>query len=909
MKRKLYARELTETNEPGKAVPFLKRIMLALALVFTSHSLFAQAGEALHFDGTNDRVDIPVVVTGSYTKELWIRPDVAALSAFPNLLSGAQTAIFLNNGNLSAGHAPGFNQVLDPSGALPAGVWTHVAVTYDSVTNLMTLFKNGVQVAQNLAPAHAETFLRIGTFSNSNFFTGGIDEVRIWDYARSGADILATLNCALQGDEPNLLAYYNFDHGVAGADNTGITTLSDMQDECIPDNGTLVNFTLNGATSNWISPGASITFTCPGFYENINVTGNLNCFESGDMSPSLVDHTNFGDFGINPLIRTFTIENTGTDTLFITNVTITGPDASDFAITGAAADTVLAGSSTTLEITFTGSGTIDPKNAVVTIENSDEDEGEFVFAITGYNRGPGEALHFDGLNDSIQLPFVLSGSYTKEVWINTAQLTAFPNLISDDATAMFLNNGRIAAGHAPTFTQLLDPTPVVANTWYHMAVTYDAGTGDMVLYKDGVVVASATGVGPYTATKNLALGTFQNGNFYNGLMDEVRIWNTVRTQAEIIASMNCELSGDEPDLQAYYKFNQGAASGANPGDTLLIDSDEKCVPLNGRLFNFALNTANSNFIEPGAPVSGICAGTFPNIALSSGGACIDVCDTTPSFTDSTDFGIYTNTPIVRTFTITNTGSSDLTLTGTPTILITGPDAAMFTVIDNPDVVIGASASTNFTIQFVAASLGIKTAVVTILSDDGDEASYCFTIQGEGSSIVPVTLLTFDGSLQGSSVKLNWKTGAEANFRGFEVYRSNAAQESWENIGFVEASGNAGGSTYSLVDFAPMNGVNTYRLRQVDLDGTARFSNIVAVNNTNRNTVVTTYPNPFQSGVQIVFNDSKLLNTIATVRNITGAKVAEVRLTNYRQQVNLSNLAKGMYVINFTNGEVIRVLKQ
>ncbi|MEO6638754.1 MAG: T9SS type A sorting domain-containing protein, partial [Ginsengibacter sp.] len=72
----------------------------------------------------------------------------------------------------------------------------------------------------------------------------------------------ADANCSLSGTEPNLTAYYNFNEGVAGADNTGVTTLNDNSDNTVLLNGTLMNFTLTGATSNWIAPGAPLTNTC-----------------------------------------------------------------------------------------------------------------------------------------------------------------------------------------------------------------------------------------------------------------------------------------------------------------------------------------------------------------------------------------------------------------------------------------------------------------------------------------------------------------------------------------------------------------------------------------------------------------------------------------------------------------------
>ncbi|RYD86855.1 MAG: LamG domain-containing protein, partial [Sphingobacteriales bacterium] len=149
----------------------------------------------------------------------------------------------------------------------------------------------------------------------------------------------------------------------------------------------------------------------------------------------------------------------------------------------------------------------------------------------------GRTLSFDGVNDYISLPVGLSGSYTKEAWLNASDLTGFRNMISGTGTAFFLDAGRLAAGHAPGFAQALDPVTLIAGTWYHVAVTYNAVTGDMLLYKNGILVFTAPGVSTYTEPL-LEISRFGGANFFNGRLDEVRLWNRVRTAVEINSNMN-----------------------------------------------------------------------------------------------------------------------------------------------------------------------------------------------------------------------------------------------------------------------------------------------------------------------------------------------------------------------------------
>jgi len=100
---------------------------------------------------------------------------------------------------------------------------------------------------------------------------------------------------------------------------------------------------------------------------------------------------------------------------------------------------------------------------------------------------------------------------------------------------------------------------------------------------------------------------------------------------------------------------------------------------------------------------------------------------------SYDFGprlIGTNTDI--TFTIENTGSGNLTLSGSPIINIAGANPSQFSVQQQPSTPVTPGNSTTFVIRFSPTSAGIKTASISILNDDADENPYDLTITGAGS---------------------------------------------------------------------------------------------------------------------------------------------------------------------------------
>lgn len=108
---------------------------------------------------------------------------------------------------------------------------------------------------------------------------------------------------------------------------------------------------------------------------------------------------------------------------------------------------------------------------------------------------------------------------------------------------------------------------------------------------------------------------------------------------------------------------------------------------------------------------------------------------TPVVTNDTDFGnvdvtLGTNP---NTFTIQNTGTGVLNLTGGPLVSIGGTHAGDFTVTANPTSPVAASGSTTFTITFNPSATGLRTATVSIANDDSDENPYTFNIQGNGTT--------------------------------------------------------------------------------------------------------------------------------------------------------------------------------
>ncbi len=128
-----------------------------------------------------------------------------------------------------------------------------------------------------------------------------------------------------------------------------------------------------------------------------------------------------------------------------------------------------------------------------------------------------------------------------------------------------------------------------------------------------------------------------------------------------------------------------------------------------------------------------CPPLAPEINLKGNGVTIASGDNTPNLADHTDFGpVQVGGAFARTFTIENMGQIALNLTGTPKVAISGTNAAEFTVTTPPiSPVAGFNGTTTFVVSFAPGTLGLRTAMVSIASDDSNENPYTFAIQGTG----------------------------------------------------------------------------------------------------------------------------------------------------------------------------------
>ncbi|TAE10754.1 MAG: BspA family leucine-rich repeat surface protein, partial [Bacteroidetes bacterium] len=184
--------------------------------------------------------------------------------------------------------------------------------------------------------------------------------------------------------------------------------------------------------------------------------------------------------------------------------------------------------------------------------------------------GSGRTLTFDGTAKKVDIPnnasfdFTSTNNHTLEAWIKIDAIGTVMDIISKtngvtSGYALIVTSaGRLAIrrGGSTAEVSAILPTGV----WLHVAVSI-TGSSTFVSYVNGVSEASGGLLGLSSNTLNLTIGERPSGGFpFNGQIDEVKIWNTTRTEAQIRTSMCSKLTGVESGLVGYFRFDENTSA-------------------------------------------------------------------------------------------------------------------------------------------------------------------------------------------------------------------------------------------------------------------------------------------------------------------------------------------------------------
>ncbi|MGW3351112.1 LamG-like jellyroll fold domain-containing protein [Nonomuraea rubra] len=489
-------------------------------LTSTTWSATGKYGPALSFNGTSSWVtvnDAPNLrLTTGMTLEAWVNP--TTVSSWRTVIMKQYTgdlAYVLSAGSDS--NRP--HTVIHTTGevgtggtaSLPLNAWSHLAATYDGTT--LRLYVNGVLTSERTAGGPIRTdngVLRIGGNSLwGEHFNGLIDEVRIYNRALNAVQIQTDMNTPI-GAEPEPDTQAPTAPGSPAA--TGGPGSAQLTWTAATDNVGVEGYTVHRSTTPGFTPSGA------------NQVGSAQA-------------TSFTDAGLAAgtyyyRIRAFDAASNLSPSSPEVSATVTTPPANP-GLVAAYGMNENAGS-TIADSAGTNTGTL---------TNS-------TWSATG-KYGP--ALSFNGtsswvtVNDAPNLR--LTTGMTLEAWVNPTTVSSWRTVIMKQYTgdlAYVLSAGSDSnRPHTVIHTTGEVGTGGTAslplNTWSHLAATYDGTT--LRLYVNGVLASERTAGGPIR-TDNGVLRLGGNslwGEYFNGLIDEVRIYNRALNATEIQTDMSTPL--------------------------------------------------------------------------------------------------------------------------------------------------------------------------------------------------------------------------------------------------------------------------------------------------------------------------------------------------------------------------------
>jgi hypothetical protein len=179
-----------------------------------------------------------------------------------------------------------------------------------------------------------------------------------------------------------------------------------------------------------------------------------------------------------------------------------------------------------------------------------------------------------------------------------------------------------------------------------------------------------------------------------------------------------------------------------------------------------------------------------------------------------------------------------------------------------------------------------------------------------TGILPVTLTSFFGNVNGKQVELKWTTVQEFNSERFDVERS-VDGGTFTKAGAVAAAGESSNRIdYGFADAMPFEGFNYYRLKQVDKDGSFKYSHIIRVKFT-ANRMVRKMVNPVTSLLTVELFKQPEENAYLRIYDLSGKLLRVERISSPIIRTDVSRLQNGAYIMEIISGqqtETVRFVK-
>jgi glucose/arabinose dehydrogenase/chitodextrinase len=466
---------------------------------------------ALSFDGTSAFVSVQdspsLDLTTAMTLEAWVYP-TAGGNDWRDVVYKANDTYYLESSSGTGAPVVGanFNGPLDGTSALPLNAWSHLAGTYDGST--MRLYVNGIQVASR--PDFGQISPSAGALSiggdalYGQLFAGRIDEVRIYKTARTASEIQADMNTPIGNPAP------------------------DAQPPTAP----------SGLSATAVS-ASQINLAWTASTDNVGVTGyRVERCQGAGCSNFVQVATPSGT----------SFNNTGLSAATSYSYRVR---ASDAAANLSPYSGVQSATTQTTTSTLVAAYAFSEGAGATVLDASGLGNGGTISNSTWTSAGKfGNALLFNGVSSLVTIAdspsLRLATGMTLEAWVNPVAVDRnWRDVIYKGNDNYYLEAMSTRKPPAPvgggTFGETWGTAALAANTWTHIATTYDKAV--LRIYVNGVQVGSRTRTGNIATSANpLQIGGDSLfGQYFRGTIDEVRVYNAALTAAQVQADMNAPI--------------------------------------------------------------------------------------------------------------------------------------------------------------------------------------------------------------------------------------------------------------------------------------------------------------------------------------------------------------------------------
>ncbi|HEY3266616.1 MAG TPA: LamG-like jellyroll fold domain-containing protein [Armatimonadota bacterium] len=191
--------------------------------------------------------------------------------------------------------------------------------------------------------------------------------------------------------------------------------------------------------------------------------------------------------------------------------------------------------------------------------------------------GSGSSLAFNGSTSDVNVPGFGAAAPTTEATIEFWQFVGQAKQQAAFSIGDYASANRISChtpwadgavywdfGNLSTDGRLAYTPPAsILGSWQHYAFVASQSGAYMRIYRNGILEAAKTKMTPFIPDASALRIGAGGADYTGGTMEEFRVWNVARTQAQIQASMNRTLTGAEPGLIAYYPMDEGAGPAIN----------------------------------------------------------------------------------------------------------------------------------------------------------------------------------------------------------------------------------------------------------------------------------------------------------------------------------------------------------